>query len=78
MQHEAMQSFVGYARTPSSDNFTEVIPRELMPGQPPVLSLRLTTFRCALLFLSALCTSMSQESGVQLQWEDVQRREQLS
>ena len=24
---------MGYARSPSSDNFTEVIPEDLMPGQ---------------------------------------------
>ena len=32
VQHEAMQSFVAYARSPSSEDFREVIPRELQPG----------------------------------------------
>ena len=35
VQHEAMQSFVEYTRSPSSENFLEVIPKELMPGQVP-------------------------------------------
>ena len=35
VQHEAMQSFVGYTRSPSSENFLEVIPKELMPGGIP-------------------------------------------
>lgn len=32
VQHEAMQSFVAYARSPSSEDFREVIPVELLPG----------------------------------------------
>ena len=35
VQHEAMQSFVAYSRSSSSDNFLEVLPKELTPGQIP-------------------------------------------
>jgi len=34
-----MQSFVAYARSPNSEDFRDVIPRELQPGDHTILLL---------------------------------------